>query len=66
MSRRTFYNHNAPSYDGMSEKIALDNGCAALITGESLGQVASQTIGAIACTDEAANMPVFQTSDRNG
>ena len=44
----------------MSEKIALDNGCAALITGESLGQVASQTIGAIACTDEAANMPVFR------
>lgn len=28
--------------------------------GESLGQVASQTIQAIACTDAAANMPVFR------
>lgn len=27
---------------------------------ESLGQVASQTIQAIACTDAAANMPVFR------
>lgn len=34
--------------------------CAALITGESLGQVASQTIHAIACTDEASDMPVFR------
>ena len=32
----------------------------ALITGESLGQVASQTIQAIACTDAAADMPVFR------
>ena len=35
-------------------------GCAALITGESLGQVASQTIHAIACTDAAAGLPVFR------
>lgn len=44
----------------ISEKIARDHDCAALITGESLGQVASQTIHAIACTDEATNMPVFR------
>lgn len=44
----------------ISQKIAEQNGCAALITGESLGQVASQTIGAIACTDEACTMPVFR------
>ena len=31
-----------------------------MITGESLGQVASQTIQAIACTDAAAEMPVFR------
>lgn len=44
----------------MSEKIALKNDCSALITGESLGQVASQTIGALGCTDEATNMVVFR------
>ena len=44
----------------ISERIAHDYGCAALITGESLGQVASQTIGALNCTDEAADMVVFR------
>lgn len=44
----------------ISERIAIDNDCAALITGESLGQVASQTIHAIYCTDIACNMPVFR------
>ena len=44
----------------ISEKIAADNDCQALITGESLGQVASQTIGALGCTDEASNMLVFR------
>lgn len=34
--------------------------CGALITGESLGQVASQTIHALACTDAVATMPVFR------
>ncbi len=43
-----------------AEKIARDEGCSALITGESLGQVASQTIQAIACTDAVASMPVFR------
>ena len=44
----------------ISERIARDNGCQALITGESLGQVASQTLGAMVCTDEACSMPVFR------
>ena len=44
----------------ISERIAKENDCAALITGESLGQVASQTIGALGCTDEAADMVVFR------
>lgn len=43
-----------------SERIAKDEKCSALITGESLGQVASQTMHAIACTDAAAEMPVFR------
>ena len=44
----------------ISSIIAQKYDCAALITGESLGQVASQTIHAIACTDDAATMPVFR------
>ncbi len=44
----------------LAERIARREGCAALITGESLGQVASQTIHAIACTDDACTMPVFR------
>ncbi len=31
-----------------------------LITGESIGQVASQTMHALRCTDEVADMPVFR------
>lgn len=44
----------------ISSIIAKKYDCTALITGESLGQVASQTITAIACTDDAADMPVFR------
>lgn len=44
----------------IAEKIALRQGCGALVTGESVGQVASQTIGAIACTDAVCQMPVFR------
>ncbi len=44
----------------ISSKIAQQNDCTALITGESLGQVASQTIGALSCTDEASDMLVFR------
>lgn len=44
----------------IAEVLAQKNQCQALITGESLGQVASQTIHAIACTDQACNMPVFR------
>ena len=43
-----------------AERIAKDQGCGALITGESVGQVASQTMPAIACTDAVCEMPVFR------
>ncbi len=43
-----------------AQRVAEEEGCSALITGESLGQVASQTIQAIACTDAAVSMPVFR------
>ncbi len=44
----------------ISEKIAKTQNCSALITGESVGQVASQTMLALACTDCAVHMPVFR------
>ncbi len=44
----------------IAEKIAVNNKCLALITGESLGQVASQTINAIATTNNACDIPVFR------
>lgn len=40
--------------------VAEQNDCRALITGESLGQVASQTLGAICVTDTASDRPVFR------
>jgi len=44
----------------IAEIIAGKESCGALITGESVGQVASQTMYAIACTDAAVSMPVFR------
>ena len=44
----------------IAERIAKDKGCSALVTGESLGQVASQTMMALGVTDSAVNMPVFR------
>lgn len=44
----------------ISEILAREQNCSALITGESVGQVASQTMYALACTDCAVNMPVFR------
>ena len=44
----------------ISLSLAKKNDMQALITGESVGQVASQTIGALACTDAVCDMPVFR------
>lgn len=44
----------------ISNVIAKREKCAALITGESVGQVASQTILSLSCTDAVAEMPVFR------
>ncbi|MBQ5321397.1 MAG: tRNA 4-thiouridine(8) synthase ThiI [Oscillospiraceae bacterium] len=44
----------------IAEMTAREVGCGALITGESIAQVASQTMEAIACTDKVAGMPVFR------
>ena len=44
----------------IAEALAERNGATALITGESLGQVASQTVYSIAVTNAAATMPVLR------
>jgi len=44
----------------IAERIALDNGCTALVTGDNLGQVASQTAQALAVSEECVDMPVFR------
>lgn len=44
----------------IAEKIAKDTECLGLITGESIGQVASQTIQSLAVTNEVCTLPVFR------
>ena len=44
----------------LAERCAREYRCGALITGESLGQVASQTLAALAVTDGQVNIPVFR------
>ncbi len=44
----------------ITEKICEQNGAGAIITGESLAQVASQTLMALACTNSAQNLPVLR------
>ncbi len=44
----------------IAERIAMAEGASALITGESIGQVASQTMAALGTTDSVVNMPVFR------
>ena len=44
----------------ISERLARERNCLALITGESLGQVASQTLPALAATDIVCNMPTLR------
>ncbi len=44
----------------IAERIALDNGAKAIVTGENLGQVASQTMEAMASTQAVTSLPVLQ------
>ncbi len=44
----------------IAETLSRGDGCLALVTGESIGQVASQTVAALASTDEVATQPVFR------
>lgn len=44
----------------LAQKCAEEFGCSALVTGESIGQVASQTMDALCVTDSVVTMPVFR------
>ncbi len=44
----------------IAEHIARETGCLGLITGESLGQVASQTMASLAVTNEVCTLPVYR------
>ena len=44
----------------IAEHFAKESGCLGLITGESIGQVASQTMPSLACTNEVCTLPVYR------
>ena len=44
----------------IAEKIAIDTECLGLITGESIGQVASQTMHSLYATNEVCTLPVYR------
>ena len=44
----------------IAEEIAAQTGCLGLVTGESIGQVASQTLSSLAATDGVCGMPVYR------
>ena len=44
----------------IAEQIAAETGCIGLITGESIGQVASQTMQSLLCTNEVCTLPVYR------
>ena len=44
----------------IAEDLGKMSGCQGLVTGESIGQVASQTMASLYCTNEVCTMPVFR------
>jgi thiamine biosynthesis protein ThiI len=44
----------------IAERLAKESECLGLITGESIGQVASQTLTALGVTNEVCTLPVFR------
>jgi len=44
----------------IAEQIAVNNNCIGLVTGESIGQVASQTLQSLAVTNEVCHLPVYR------
>jgi thiamine biosynthesis protein ThiI len=44
----------------LANRVAASHGCQAIVTGEALGQVASQTMQALTVTNDVAEFPVFR------
>jgi thiamine biosynthesis protein ThiI len=44
----------------IAEALGKETGCMGLVTGESIGQVASQTMQSLFCTNEVCTMPVYR------
>ncbi len=44
----------------IAERVGQDNNCDALVTGESIGQVASQTVKSLYVTNQSVEMPIFR------
>ena len=44
----------------IAQKLAIKHGCLGLVTGESIGQVASQTVQGLYCTNAICTMPVYR------
>ena len=44
----------------IAKELGKESGCLGLVTGESIGQVASQTMHSLYCTNEVCTMPVFR------
>ena len=44
----------------IAERFAKEDGCLGMITGESIGQVASQTMQSLAATNEVCTLPVYR------
>lgn len=48
----------------IAEHFAKKDGCLGMITGESIGQVASQTMQSLAATNAVCTLPVYESFDR--
>ena len=55
-----FYGPSGTGKTTIANIIARKQGCEALVTGESLAQVASQTVKALQCTDAAQDLPILR------
>ncbi|MDE6028945.1 MAG: tRNA 4-thiouridine(8) synthase ThiI [Clostridiales bacterium] len=67
--QESIHNHCKPNYMitlvrrfmmRIAQRVALNSGCGCLINGESLGQVASQTLESITVTNAVVDIPVFR------
>ena len=59
-SRRLYFVLSKRFMVRMAEKVAMNEGCDFLVTGENLGQVSSQTLQNLTVIDSAARLPILR------